>query len=205
MTLETTFDFSVNVMKALLWRYNNAKNLTALLQSKQTWYDENYTEFWNDWYTNVFNLETANNFGCAVWAIILGLSLNISDTAPITETPFGFSDYNSNFGNSNFSPNVSNPIFLSNDENRQLLQLRYYQLTTRGAGVLKTNQALKNVFGDITFASGVTAPRIYLIDNLNMTFTAHYDPAFNAGQLAVLQQNDLLPRPSGVLINYVSG
>ena len=69
------FDFSVNVLRSLLWQYNNAPNIQALLQDKQTFYNQAQEQFWQDWLTNVFNLETANEFGLAVWSIILDLPL----------------------------------------------------------------------------------------------------------------------------------
>ena len=73
-----SYDFSVNLMRALLWQYNDAENLQSVLQQKQDWYTINQTEFWQDWYDNVFNLLTANQFGLNVWAIILGLPLNVT-------------------------------------------------------------------------------------------------------------------------------
>src|ERR1700733_14966336 len=66
------FDFSVNLLQAILWQYNDAINLQALLEAKDSWYFNNQTQFWNHWFNNVFNLATANDFGLAVWSIILG-------------------------------------------------------------------------------------------------------------------------------------
>jgi hypothetical protein len=73
MALQQSFDFSVNLLQALIWRYNKVERLLALLQSKQDWFDTNQEGFWSDWFNNVFNLDTANEFGCNVWAIILGI------------------------------------------------------------------------------------------------------------------------------------
>ncbi len=36
------FDYSVNLLQALLWQYNEAKNLQGILEAKQTWYDINH-------------------------------------------------------------------------------------------------------------------------------------------------------------------
>jgi hypothetical protein len=66
------FDFSVNLLQALLWQYNGATNLQGLLEAKYNWYYTNQSQFWNDWIGNVFNLATADDFGLAVWSIILG-------------------------------------------------------------------------------------------------------------------------------------
>jgi hypothetical protein len=83
------FDFSVNLLRALLWRHDDAEHLQSILTDKSEWYLENHTEFWNNWITDVFDLRTANDFGCSVWALILGVPLNI--ITPVNQGPqFGF-------------------------------------------------------------------------------------------------------------------
>lgn len=64
---------SVNLLECLLWQYDNAPKLQALIQSMQDDLNTNTRDFWNDFYTNVFNLETANSFGLTVWGILLGV------------------------------------------------------------------------------------------------------------------------------------
>ena len=64
-------EFNVNLMRTILWQYENAPKLKALVQSEQDWANENVTEFWKDWYRDVFNLKTANDFGLNVWSRIL--------------------------------------------------------------------------------------------------------------------------------------
>ena len=71
------FDYSVDLLKAILWQYNESPNLLSLVTQKQEWYTQNQSEFWSDWYTNVFNLQTANLFGLAVWSIILNVPLYV--------------------------------------------------------------------------------------------------------------------------------
>jgi hypothetical protein len=83
------FDFSVNLLRALLWQDNNTPQMTALLQAKQTWYDTNVTAFWNDWVTDVFDINTANDFGLAVWSIILGVPGSVI-LPPTNKANFGF-------------------------------------------------------------------------------------------------------------------
>jgi len=83
------FDFSVDILSALLWRNNQSANLQSILQQKQDWYAANHEQFWTDWCTNVFNLETANEFGLSVWAQILGIPLSLI-VAPNTGPQFGF-------------------------------------------------------------------------------------------------------------------
>ena len=71
------FDFSVDVLVNLLWQYNEADNLRALLENKQRFMRNNHTAFWNNWITDVLNIETANDFGLSVWALILDVRLTV--------------------------------------------------------------------------------------------------------------------------------
>jgi hypothetical protein len=83
------FDFSVDLLQNLLWRNDEAATLQALMQAKQDWYAKNHQQFWDDWCTNVFNLDTANEFGLSVWAQILGVPLSLI-VAPNQGPQFGF-------------------------------------------------------------------------------------------------------------------
>ena len=64
---------AVNLLDCILWQYNKAEKLKALIQECQDEFDGNVEDFWNDFYTNIFNIDTANNFGLTVWGILLGV------------------------------------------------------------------------------------------------------------------------------------
>jgi hypothetical protein len=83
------FDYAVNLLRALLWQDNNTPEMTAVLQAKQTWYDTNVSTFWSDWVKDVFDIRTANQFGLAVWAIVLGVPTTVI-LPPTTKANFGF-------------------------------------------------------------------------------------------------------------------
>lgn len=61
----------INLKQCLLWQYNNAPALRALILQKQDWYKTHQKDFWNYWYNSVFNLDTADDFGLTVWGEIL--------------------------------------------------------------------------------------------------------------------------------------
>lgn len=69
MNLQNT----VNLLECLLWQYHKAERLQALVQACQDEMNANVEDFWNDFYTNVFNIDTVNTFGLAVWGILLGV------------------------------------------------------------------------------------------------------------------------------------
>lgn len=185
------FDFSVDLLRALLWQYEEASGLQSLLSSKSAWYIENETEFWTNWRRDVFDLTTANDFGCAVWGIILGIPLSIGQPGSGPRPVFGFGVHNLNFENGNFGRDSAGVASLTLDQKRLVLRLRYYQLVSDGS-VPHTNYVLQQVFG-----GG------YVLDGLNMTATYIFPQALSSQVIAVLEKFDLLPRPAGVGINVL--
>lgn len=71
-------DPSIDLKQCLLWQYNNSQALRNLLNAKQNWYTQNHAQFWKNWYDNVFNIDTADDFGLAVWGQILKFSRNVT-------------------------------------------------------------------------------------------------------------------------------
>lgn len=185
------FDFQLNLLRVLLWQYENATNVKALVQAKQDWYAVNQTELFEDYVTDIFNLSTANDFGLAVWAIILGVPIVYNLTGAGGDG-WGFGEFRLNFTNGNFQENSGTYYKLSQATARVVLKLRYYQLIGT-CTVPAINRAMKDVFPD---------EDVYVIDNLDMTqlyvfsFTPATDLAF------VLNNYDILPRPAGVGSSY---
>ena len=184
------FSYNVDLLKALLWQYNDAVNLQALLEAKDTWYANNETAFWTDWYTNVFNLETADAFGLAVWSIILNQPLYVNGgTAAPQSGIFGLGSYNQNLNNGNFGPQSGQTYQFSLETSRLLLRLRYYQLTSSGT-VPEINRMLKSLFSKYGF--------VYLVDNHDMTQQYLFYFTIPSEILLMLTSFDVLPRPAGV-------
>jgi hypothetical protein len=187
------FDYSVNLLRALLWQYNEAGNLQALLEEKQQWYDDNQEGFWQDFYTNIFDLRTANDFGLQVWSVILGqpLFINTPDGAGLT---WGFGPEHENFTRSNFAASASATHRLNTETSRILLQLRYFQLISSGT-VPETNRALKWIFEE-------NYGKAWLNDNLDMTQFYTFQFALPSDLVFIFNNFDVLPRPAGVGSTY---
>lgn len=188
-----TFDPSLDLMRAVLWQYDDAPNLIALLQAKQDWYEIHQTQFWNDWHTDVFDLKTANNFGLSVWSIILQLPLfsSYGEAKEVDAPAWGFGQYNENFYDSNFLYSSDAVATLTTEEIRSILRLRYYQLTSDGC-VPSINAALHDVF---------SAGTVYVRDNLNMTCTYVFTYPISTTFKTQLVDLDVLPRPAGVSVS----
>jgi len=185
------FDFSVDLLRAVLWQYQDATGLQSVLASKSAWYMTHQTEFWANWRRDVFDLTTANDFGCAVWGIILGLPLSLGQPGTGDRPNWGFGPGNLNFGNGTFGRNSAGVSSLPVEQKRILLRLRYFQLVSDGS-VPHTNFALQSVLG-----------QGYVIDNLDMTITYVFQTALDSRLLQAISTYDLLPRPAGVEYNII--
>jgi len=196
-TATPEINFNFDPRQVLQWRNGQSEKFNAWVGEQFTWIQENYTDFWQNWYTDVLNLTTANAFGLAVWAIILGMP-NLIDT---TENEFIFRfDNPYNFDNGYFDPNAGS-ITLSVQELRIALQLRYYKLNCNGA-LPQTNEFLNFVF------SPYGAKSVFLFDNamsqvpINLTITYIFKYPVSVQMLNALRTYDLLPRDTCVKINF---
>lgn len=187
------FDYTADLLRAILWQYDNAPNLLAILQNEQAWYDVNHTQFWNDFYTDIFNLDTANDFGLQIWSIILGqpLFVNFLSDGRVT---WGFGSEHENFERSNFASDASGSYRLPASTARVLLKLRYFQLTSAGT-VPEINRALKWIFGE---EYGVA----WLNDNHDMTQMYTFTFPLPSDLIFIFNNFDVLPRPAGVGSEY---
>ncbi len=191
-----SFDFSVDLLQALLWQYDNANNLRGLLERKQAWYDENHTKFWENWIKDVFDLRTANEFGLLVWAALLGVPLSVTVEPTQSGSPvFGFGAANKNFGHGSFGSKSSSTVKLTIEQKRIVLRLRYFQLVSRGT-IPEINQFMKVLLDD-------QGP-VYVLDTHDMSYVIYvftYQPS--PGLTFVLDHYDLLPRPAGVGVRRI--
>lgn len=186
-----SFDFTTNELAALIWQYENSPNIRTLVQNKQSFYDQNQTAFWENFYTNIFNLKTANDFGLAVWSIILGAPIAYIITAGGSPS-WGFGTNHVNFTNGNFSSvNGSNSTYtLSTETARVILQLQYFKLIGT-CTVPAINRALKYIFS-ANYGS------VYLYDNLDMRQEYIFDFVPPSDMQFAFNNFDVLPRPAGV-------
>jgi hypothetical protein len=198
------FNYKVNLLQAILWQYDESTNLLSLINQKQNWYDLYQTQFWIDWYTNVFNLLTANGFGLSVWSYILFVPLFFENIPESSDAPiWGFNQILSyptlentylNFENSNFS-SKGTAISLTLEEQRFLLRLRYFQLSNRGSITV-----INDFFNYLVSTSNIGySGTIYALDGLNMTMTYIFTSGdFSQNLFDAIQTLDLFPRPVGV-------
>jgi len=187
------FDFSVDLLRALLWQYNDAARLEGLLRQKQAWYDTNQTAYWDDWFRDVFDLRTANDFGLSVWAAILNIPLSVFAQGDAPDKPiWGFGVYREPFNHGNFA-GISSSI-LTTEQKRLVLRLRYFQLVNDGT-VPEINRFFAYLFAPLGPA--------YVVDGTTMNARYVFGFPLSSELELVLTQYDLLPRPAGVRVDFV--
>lgn len=190
---QQAFDFSVNLMRSILWQYESAPKAIALSRADQDFINQNHSEFWGNWITDVFDLTTANAFGLAVWARILDLPITITEARNV-EDVWGFGVHNKNFENGGFGVAEDTDLMLDVESARQLLRLRWVQLTMRPT-VPNINRALEDIFGP-----GV----VEVIDEYGMLYATYFfqqTPDYKLRRL--LERTNVLPRPSTVGVQWV--
>jgi len=193
MSTIQALDFSIDALRAILWEHDGAQKLVALARLKQAWYTQRQQEFWQNWVRDVFNIDTANRFGLGVWGRILNLPMQITSPADVGKFAWGFGANNANFENGNFANIKANTISLDVEQQRLLIKLRYFQLTSTGT-LPETNAFLAKVFADFG--------KVFVTDNYDMTITYFFERAIPSQLLMIFENYDLLPRPAGVGIIY---
>ena len=189
-------DYNVNILRAILWQYESAEKIVGLAQAKQAFVSQAQSQFWSDWERDVFNVNTANDFGLSVWARILNISLGFESEPDLTKVAFGFGTDRSNFASpSNFGNRAGGFVGLTLEQKRIVIKLRYIQLTHRPS-VPIINESIANVFGE-----GLS---VFVYDNYEMEYAAYVFNQEPASQIRViLEKFDLLPRPSAVGVRWL--
>jgi hypothetical protein len=189
----------LDLKESIDWQRSNASLFKSLIAHKDHWYQENHCDGWNSYFDDVFNLETANEFGLSVWSIILDESaFGVIQASPPDYPAWGFGEFRKNFGNGNFGTNSDSGYNFTVEQIRIMLRLKAFILhmngSVHGENVIGINESLVRIFGE---------NKVSCIDNRDMSFTyILYDNSLS-GLAIELYNRDLLPRPVGIDINVV--
>lgn len=186
------FNLSLNLLESIIWQYNEAEHLQKIIEDEQLWYETNVNEFMQDWYTNVFNVDTANNFGLSVWAKILNVNFALPPEETRNTNVFGFGEYYNNFYQSNFSPPSQEDRSLTLEQKRLVIKLTYQKYHTLPS-VPEINKIIRSVLGNGS----------YILDGFDMSSNfVILTEQVNQVNLRLITEFDLLPRPAGVGLSY---
>ena len=73
--------------RVILWQYDNS-NLVGFVQLLADFLGQSTKQFWEDWQRDVVNVDTANDFGLAVWGKVLGIERPVISTGTISTELF---------------------------------------------------------------------------------------------------------------------
>ena len=194
---ECKLDYHVNLLKSILWQYEDAPKLKTLVTGFNEVHNDINNDFWCSWYRDVFNIDTANNFGLEVWARILGVKSDIDKPAQDDKKAFGFGRKRSNYHKpTNFGSRDGGSVGFTLEQRRMLIRARAFQLVYPPT-MDNINYFLKRYFW-------YGHAKAYIHDTQDMahaTYTFNYHPDGNL--LTLIEQADLLPRPSTVKVKLV--
>tara|TARA_R110000851_G_scaffold60415_5_gene139469 strand:- start:1612 stop:2274 length:663 start_codon:yes stop_codon:yes gene_type:complete len=185
----------INLLSALDWQRSGADIAKQFIENEQAWLDINHCGFWNDWQVDVFSLSTANDFGLAVWSIILDEDIfGYQGSSPEDYPNWGFGVDDENFFDGSFASESAITYEFTTEQKRILLQLKAFKVLAIGGPIIQTNKAMANIFGN-----GV----ILAFDNFDMSFVYQLLDSTFADFIVEVNKRDLLPRPIGIEVSEI--
>lgn len=138
--------YNDDILQHLKWEQNEAPHITALMEKKALWRKDYHDAFWENWLKHVFDIDNAQQFGLALWCIILGVSSDLFDFNQATQRwAFGRSRQNFIYDDQYHNPSLpankqskggnygNEQASLTNiDDIRTLLKFRYATLVSNG-------------------------------------------------------------------------
>lgn len=181
-----------DLKRVILWQYENAEKLKALIADQDEWHRENNKLFFQKLHDDFFNIDTANEWGISLWVRILKVPLAKYYEPQSKKVAFGVGSKRKNF-KGNFGSRGGGKVNLTLDQLRMMIKMRYFRLTNQPT-VYNINKFL---------SENIKEGNISVVDLQDMT-VAYYildfmpDPAFKF----LLDNMDFLPRPCGVGVKY---
>ena len=200
MTIPTEFN---GVMPTILKQYVGSQKLIAWLELFHK--EISVDDFLNSFYDNVWNLDTANTYGLNIWGKIVDLPRTMTyqsnekffgfkealidgtptatDPQPFDQAPF----YSAKYIN-------SGQIVLTDEYYRKAIYMK--------AAANITNCTVSNINRMLMYMFGSSGHAWVQQDGANkMSYHFAFTPSDI--ELAIIQNANVLPRPSGAIISYI--
>lgn len=182
--------------KTVIAQYANSPVLLSVLGS----YDAAFRacSFFDDFYNNVWNLDTALGFGLDIWGQIVGINRTIKIFNGFfwgynEETLLLARPYNDITGMFRDFQELSGEITFSDEVYRKLILAKaYYNLSDQS--ITSINTLLMTLFGH-------DGHEVYVKDNFDMTISFVFNWLPDTTEAAIMINAGLLSRPAGVRLN----
>lgn len=180
-----------NIRSVILWQYEEATRYKGIIKIIEDSYNILQVDFWEKWYKDVFNIDTANDFGLYIWSLILKTPVQF-DFKSSSKIGFGVGPERKNFkAPTNFGNKNGGFVNFTTEQKRLIIKCRYFQISYKPT-MDNINAFLKENFWK-------DDNRVYVLDNFDMqwiTYSFFYQP--DAFLDFLLNQANILPRPAGV-------
>ncbi len=186
-----------NVGQTVLSQYACSPSLNALLEGWNQCFDP--AQSIENWFDNLWNIETAQGYGLDVWGRIVGVSrvlrmasgqyLGFAEANDLTEQGFNTAPWYAGRVVVGDFTNCS----LSDAGLRQLIYAKALANIT-DCSVLSLNAILRTLFAGQGDA--------WVEDNTNMSMTYAFGFVPTDVQVSIIENAGVLPRPAGVAVSY---
>lgn len=166
--IQDIFTFDADLLKNIIWQYDNAPVLKSLVNSKNEWYSENLNGFWQQIINDFLNINTANDWGLNLWGKILQVKRL----------------YNVN----------GSQVSLSTELYRRLI-LGKLQLICSNGTVPEINKYLNFIFSPYTTETAFAAT-VRDMQDMSAVYILNFEPSEE--ELALIYSRTFLPTPAGV-------
>lgn len=192
----------LDILSTIQAQFANSPRLLSIIETFNDAIDP--SALVDEFYANVWNIDTAVGFGLDVWGRIVGVGRVLTipmDTS--TETYFGFAEgvgggRIDTFGAATFigGPAVTTNFSLLDDDYRTLILVKALSnITDRSSKAI--NRSLMLLFPGRGNA--------YIDDNLDMSINYRFTFELTTVERAILTQSGVIPRPAGVLVTFYGG
>lgn len=185
-----------DVLPTVISQYGNSETLLRLIENMNAYIDPAANI--DDFYNQVWNVDTAQGWGLDVWGRIVGVTRNLQvpsgiylgfeEAGPLTGAPWGQAPWYS-------GEPITDTYALSDDAFRMLILAKALANICSGS-VPAINQILLNLFPG--------RGNCYVTDGQNMTMTYTFEFALTPVEAAIVGQSGVLPRPVGVAASVVA-
>jgi hypothetical protein len=188
----------INWQGTVISQYNQSPTIQTLLYAVNQWLDP--TVNLNDFYRLVWNVDTAEGYGLDVWGRIVAvdrvLHIQVDDPWFGFEEATALSAWPFNQGIFfNNEPLTGN--FALSDDGYRVLILAKAAFNIIDGSIPAINQLLINLFGSMG--------KTYITDNRDMSLSYVFEFIPPRVVAAIISQSGVLPKPTGVAINYSFG
>jgi uncharacterized protein DUF2612 len=191
------FDFEATVLS----QYANSPTIMQLITNMSAYLDPRTNI--NNFYTLLWNIQTAQGYGLDVWGRIVGVGRVLTISAG---TYFGFQGPSGASGTGfnqaifyNGEPSTSNYSLLDGPFRALILAKAFANICN--ATIPAINQILINLYGQ---NGPFPLPgNSYCTDGEDMTMTYTFPSNLTPVEIAIVNQSGVLPKPAGVSVTVV--